>query len=453
MKKTEQKAIRFISENKLLKKGEKVLIALSGGPDSVFLLHFLNKLKKKFEIEFGAVHINHLLRGKNSDRDELFCKTICAELKIPFYSIRKNVNAFAKKNKLSIEIAARKIRYNFFKDVCSKNNFDKILTAHNSDDNAETVLLNLVKGTGLKGIAGIPVIRENIIRPILCLTKIEILDYLESNQFEFRIDESNLKNDFERNFLRNKVIPLLKESINPSLSKNILTTSLNLQKVVTEIDESYDHVKSLIKFKASSFIKIPVDILTRDNVFLAYAIKQIFVENFSVKIGSSDIKKIFSIIHKQTGCSEELSGKLILKKERNEIVIEQKTAPEKEVKISIKINEEKNIGDKFLEIKKIHPQKIIMDKSKYKEFISAEKLKTNFIVRNWVEGDKFFPIGMKGTKKISDYLNDIKISSFEKKNQLILENDGKIVWVIGQRLDDRFKIKPETKKALQLCLR
>lgn len=453
MKKTEQKAIRFISENKLLKKGDKVLIALSGGPDSVFLLHFLNKYKKKFEIEFGAVHINHLLRGKNSDRDELFCKTICSELKIPFYSTRKNVNSFAKKNKLSIEIAARKIRYNFFKDVCSKNKFDKILTAHNSDDNAETVLLNLVKGSGLKGIAGIPVIRENIIRPILCLTKKEILDYLESNRFEFRIDESNLKNDFERNFLRNKVIPLLQESINPSLSKNVLTTSLNLQKVVNEIDKSYDHVKSLIKVKASSFIKIPVNILTRNNVFLAYAIKQIFVENFSVKIGSSDLKKIFSIVHKQTGCSEELSGKLILKKERNEIVIEQRTAPEKEVRISIKINEEKNIGDKFLEIKKIHPQKIIMDKSKYVEFISAEKLKTNFIVRNWVEGDKFFPIGMKGTKKISDYLNDIKISSFEKKNQLILENDGKIVWVIGQRLDDRFKIKPETKKALQLCLR
>jgi len=453
MKKTEQKVIRFISENQLLNKGDKVLIALSGGPDSVFLLHLLNKYKQKFKVEIGAVHINHLLRGKNSDRDELFCKTICKELQIPIYSVRKNVRAFAKKNKLSLELAARKIRYDFFNEVCTKNKYDKILTAHNSDDNAETVLLNLIKGAGLKGIAGIPVKRKNIVRPILCLTKKEILAYLESNQFEFRIDESNLENNFERNFLRNKVIPLLQENINPSLSKNVLTTSLNLQKVANQIDENYEQVKSVIKFKANNFIKVPVDIFKQDIILLTDSIKKIFEEIFSVKLESTDIKKIFSIVDKQSGSSEELSGKLILKKERNEIIIEQKSELDTKVNILISVNEKQKIGNRIISITKIQPEQIKLNKSKNIEFISAENIRSKFTIRSWVDGDKFYPIGMQGTKKISDYLNDIKISSFEKKNQLILENNGNIVWIIGQRLDDRFKIKPDTKKVLQLCLK
>ena len=160
MKATEQKVLRFIKENELLSSGEKILIALSGGPDSVFLLHFLNKFKKKFKIELGAAHINHRLRGKDSERDELFCKVICAELSIPFYLLRKDIKSYSKKNKFSLEVAGRKIRYEFFKKISKANKYNKIATAHNADDNAETVLLNLIKGTGIKGIAGIPVRRR-----------------------------------------------------------------------------------------------------------------------------------------------------------------------------------------------------------------------------------------------------------------------------------------------------
>ena len=174
MKDIEQKVIRFIKENEILFSGEKILVALSGGPDSVFLLHFLNKYRKKFKIEIAAAHINHLLRGKDSERDELFCKAICEELSISFYCVRKNIKSYSKKNKISLETAGRKIRYDFFEKVSKKNKYNKIVTAHNADDNAETVLLNLIKGTGIKGIAGIPVRRNNIVRPILALTKKEI---------------------------------------------------------------------------------------------------------------------------------------------------------------------------------------------------------------------------------------------------------------------------------------
>lgn len=454
MKATEQKVIRFIKENELLSSGEKILIALSGGPDSVFLLHFLNKFKKKFRIEIGAVHINHKLRGKDSERDELFCKAVCDELSIPIYTLRKDVKSYSKKNKISLESAGRKIRYDFFEKVAKDNMYPKIATAHNADDNAETVLLNLIKGTGLKGIAGIPVKRNNIIRPILSLTKKEILNYLDKNQFEYRIDESNLSNDFERNFLRNEIIPLIQKNINPSFSNSTLNTSLNLQQLNSGLTEIVGALKSAVKVRHNKIVSIPIEYIKKSKAFIiSYSLKEIIDENFSVKIESGDLKKIFLLTKKQSGKSEELSEKLIALKERNEITIQKKASVKNLKQKKISIGNEVEIDGKILSISRVKKDEVKISKTKKVEFISADGLNSFFIVRTWEQGDKFFPIGMQGTKKISDYLNDIKINSFEKKQQLVLENKGKIIWVIGKRLDDRFKITSDTKKVLKLCLK
>ena len=454
MKATEQKALRFIKENELLSSGEKILVALSGGPDSVFLLHFLNKYKKKFKVELGAAHINHLLRGKDSERDELFCKTLCDELSIPFYLLRKDIKSYSKKNKYSLEVAGRKIRYEFFNKISKKNKYDKIVTAHNADDNAETVLLNLIKGTGIKGIAGIPVKRNNIIRPILSLTKKEILDYLEENKFEYRIDESNLSNDFERNFLRNEVIPLIQKNINPSFFNSVLNTSLNLQSFNAGLAEIVSELKLNVKVKPNKSVSIPIEFINEGNDFISsYTIKEIVDENLTVKLESNDLKKIFILSKKQSGKSEELIENLVALKERDGITIQKKTSAKNPNGIKISIGNEVEIEGKILQIKGIKKDDVKIVKSKNIEFISADGLDNNFILRTWKEGDKFCPIGMHGTKKISDYLNDVKINSFEKKKQLILENDGNIVWVIGKRLDDRFKITSDTKKVLKICLK
>ncbi len=172
MNSTEQKVIRFIQSQSLIKTGDKILIALSGGPDSVFLLYFLKKFANKFGIELGAFHLNHSLR-KSADKEQKFCQKLSEELSINFYTSKADVKSYAKKNKISVEEAGRIIRYDVLNDCAEKNNYTKIATAHNADDNAETVLLNISKGTGIKGISGIPVVRENIIRPILCLRKSE----------------------------------------------------------------------------------------------------------------------------------------------------------------------------------------------------------------------------------------------------------------------------------------
>lgn len=454
MKATEQKALRFIKENELYSPGEKVLVALSGGPDSVFLLHFFNKFKNKFKIEIGAVHINHRLRGNDSERDELFCKAICDELSVPLYILRKDIKSYSKEKKISLEVAGRKIRYEFFEKISSENRYDKIVTAHNADDNAETVLLNLIKGTGIKGIAGIPVKRNNIVRPILSLTKKEILDYLNENQFEYRVDESNLSNDFERNFLRNEVIPLIQKNINPAFSNSALNTSLNLQRLNLGLAAIVSSLKSTVKVKFNRSVSIPIDFIKSENKFIiSYTIKELIDENFSVKLESNDLKKIFMLVKKQSGKSEELSENLIALKERNEIRIVKKSALKNSNKKKISTGSEIKIARKTFSIFEVTRSDVKIGKSKNIEYISADGLSSDFIVRTWTEGDKFFPIGMQGSKKISDYLNDIKVNSFEKKEQLVLENNGSIVWVIGKRLDDRFKLTSNTKKVLKLCLK
>ena len=176
MKKIEQKFIKYCDENELIVKGDKILVALSGGPDSVFLLSILFKYKNRFDIEIGAFHLNHNIRGRSADLDEEFCKSLCEVKEIKFFKKSRNVKIFAEENHYSLEEAGRKIRYEELNRTAKKNNYNKIATAHNSDDNAETVFLNLIKGAGLQGISGIPPKRENIIRPILSVSNEEIIN-------------------------------------------------------------------------------------------------------------------------------------------------------------------------------------------------------------------------------------------------------------------------------------
>ncbi len=453
MKATEQKVIRFIKENNLISEGDRVLIALSGGPDSVFLLHFFNKFKSKYKIVLGAVHINHLLRGNDSDRDEIFCKAICNELDIPIYTVKANVKLYAKRNKHSLEIAGRNIRYDFFEKILSTKKYSKIATAHNADDNAETVLLNLIKGTGINGIAGIPVKRDKIIRPILCLSKKEILEYLEDNKFEYRIDESNLSNEYERNFLRNNVIPLIQKNLNPSFTENILNSSLNFQRLNLFLEKMMVQLKSGIDIKKNKYLALPVkhfEIV--DEFLISQLLKTLIDKNFNLQSNSDDLKKIFLIKNKQAGKSEELSNNLLVLKERDKIIITKKKPGKKNADKSIQIGKSVKVNDKNLSINQVIKSKVKIGKNKNIEFISGDNINDVFTIRTWQNGDKFYPIGMKGTKKLSDYLNEIKIDSFQKKNQLVLINNGKIVWIIGHRLDDRFKITSQTKRILKLCL-
>lgn len=454
MEKIEQKALKFIAEKRLIDKGDKILVALSGGPDSVFLTHFLKKYAKKLQIEIGAVHINHMIRGKSALEDEAFCQELSLNLGFKLFSVRRKVREYSKKRKISVEEAGRIIRYAEFNNAIKKFGASKLATAHNCSDNAETVLLNLIKGTGLKGISGIPVRRDKIIRPILNLKKDEILEYLNKNRIEYRIDESNLKGNYERNFLRLNIIPLIKDKLNPDIESALFNSSENFRNALSfilknkdaESEETFDFINDELRFNIKKFGLI-------DEELKSHYLKNAIEYNFNIQVTFEDIKNLIQLSNKESGKKINLSNNLTAFNERESIRICRNKKKEKFEAISLHEGEEVKInGSKFsIELYDKIPGKFLGNR--LKEYISADKLTGNFILRRWKAGDKFVPFGFKGTKKISDFLNEHKVPTSKKEEQLVLTYRGKIVWVLGLRIDDSFRITNNTKKVFELCLK
>jgi tRNA(Ile)-lysidine synthase len=450
----EQKALKFIDENHLIEKGDKVLVALSGGADSVFLLSFLLKFKKRFKIEVAAFHLNHKLRGKTANEDEKFCAKFCSKNDVEYVSVAKDVKATAKKMKVSVEETGREIRYSEMNNAAKKMGCTQIATAHNSGDNVETVLLNFVKGAGIKGLSGIPIRRNNIIRPILCLSSEEIRNYLKTNKIPFGIDESNLDSDYERNFLRNEIIPKLKQRLNPRLEEKISNTS----KILSEINSFFDkHIQKISKEAIKTDgeeLRINLQkISTLDKSLLSILLKSLIENNFSIELSSDNIFALVDLIVLQTGSSVHLKENIISTRERNELVVRRSKASRIEKNnYKIKVGQKIKVYGKIISISEVKRKMFKFSPDKSVEYINGDGLRNNFEIRKWKDGDKFQPIGMNGTKKISDFLSDEKTSSIEKKEHLVLNNAGKIVWVIGLRIDDGFKVTAETKKILKLTV-
>ncbi|UCH66525.1 MAG: tRNA lysidine(34) synthetase TilS [Ignavibacterium sp.] len=454
LKTIEQNVIKFILDKHLIEQNDSVLIALSGGPDSIFLLNFLIQYKQRFNIKLAAFHLNHNLRGKESNGDAEFCKRVSASKNIPFYYSSKNIRLYAKRNKLSLEEAGRKVRYKELLRIASAKGFSKIVTAHNADDNTETVLLNLIKGAGLKGLSGIPVRRDKIIRPLLSLLKTEILSYNNQKKLVYRTDSSNVESNYQRNYLRNEVISLIKNKINPQVDSAILKTSEIVKNISSFLEDYIDnHISESTSFKNG---KLLIDLTKKNNIdprlygdFFRAAVKKYFNEDIE-NVNVADLEKLKS---KQPGRRIEISNKLIAVKERDSIII-YKSGTKKNVSGStfLKIGEKKKIGDKSISLTYTNRTKISLTKSGKKEYIDADKIKGRFLIRKWKNGDRFYPLGMKNSKKVSDFLNEQKIESHKKSEQLVITISGNIVWLVGIRIDDRYKISPKTNKYLELRL-
>lgn len=453
MKRTEQKIINFIEQNGLINAGDKILVALSGGPDSVFALNFLFKYRRKFKVGLFAVHFNHQLRGKESDEDEIFCEKICEELSVPFYSSSLDVKSFAKEHKLSIEEAARNLRYKNLDELARDFDCTKIVTAHNQNDNTETVLLNILSGTGVSGFSGIPIKRGNIIRPLLAVTKEEILEYLKKNRIPFRIDSSNLSDDFKRNYLRNQIIPKLKEQINPALDSAVFRSSKSIESFLAHVRKKAASLEK--KFVVDQKNKVLISLKLFDEPgenITGEVLKKILRTNFNHEFDYKDFVKILSLKEKQKGKSVELSKNIAAQRETDTIVIGKKENSGKNSSKKIEAGRTVTVSGKKINIEKIKSVDINLKHPANIEYIDASELADVFILRKWKNGDKFIPLGMKGTKKVSDFLTDQRIPSAEKKNQLVLLNRNKIVWVVGLRIDERFKITKGTKEAYKLWI-
>ncbi len=453
MKKTEQKVIEFISQHKLLEHGDKLLIAFSGGPDSVFALHFLSKYARKYKIEISAIHFNHGLRGKEANRDELFSKQFCEKYNFTI-SVRKlDVKNYSKQNKVSIEEAARNLRYESLTSVAKGLKCNKIVTAHNQSDNTETVLLNILSGTGISGFSGIPVTRGNIIRPFLSLTKKEIVEYLDKNNIQYITDSSNLKSDYKRNYLRNKIVPLLKQKINPSLDEGVFRSSKILESALPLLEKHQrNKLRMFVEFDKNRILIKITFFQSGDEAIQGELLKNLIRKNFSVEFKYSDFSKLTKLSKLQKGRSVQLSSNLIAVRESDSILIHFKES-DSENKSYIKVGEIVKINNKSIAIEKSDREAIKFNSKGNIEFLDAGKLKGIFILRRWKNGDKFIPLGMSNYKKVSDFLTDLKLPSSDKKNQLVLINRNNIVWIVGLRIDNRYRIKSNTNQILKVWVK
>jgi tRNA(Ile)-lysidine synthase len=448
LKKIEQKFIRFISQNKLISENDKILVAFSGGADSAFVLSLLKKYENKFKITVAAAHVNHGLRGAEAERDEKHCAEFAARLGAEFFVEKVNVKRFAKKEKFSTEEAARILRYNALEKIAKKIGANKIATAHNLNDNAETVLLNLLKGGGTRAVAGIPIKRDEIIRPALAISREEIEYWLEKNDVPFVEDSTNFENDYLRNRLRNLIFPTIRNEINPKAEEAIFNFSqiLRAQNEIVELltesraREIFSFGKDTLALDFSALTEI--DKLNFGNL-LRYALRR----KFSYDADFTDVEKIRALAENQKGKRVALKDELQAVREASQIIFRRKNAA-REVYAEFTPNFEFETPQAVISVLKTKRKK----RKKGCEIISADELDGKFVLRNWRAGDRFKPLGMKRTKKISDFLTDEKIATEKRKSVLVLENKGKIIWVVGMRISDDVKITENTKTRLELCV-
>lgn len=444
-----EKFITFINKNKFFENNDKVLVALSGGSDSMFLLSILSEFRTRWNLNIVAAHINHSLRN-TAERDENFCKEVCVRMSIPLISEIVDVVSFKNENKLSLEEAARILRYNKLESIKSKHNCTKIATAHNLNDNTETVLLNLLKGTGIEGISGIPLKRNDIIRPILCFSKKEIMFYLDSLKIDYVTDETNFDDSYDRNFLRNVILPKLRTSINPMLDSNIFKFSQTIREFSDSFNNLTEDRHSNVSF-FNNVLYINCSVLNLTD----FEVKNIIIKSLqsylNLQLSYKNIENLVLLFSKKTGSKICLSDNFIATKDRDNIVIS-KVSYDESTEFMFSILPLSETIKYTIRCDVFDNNNEILNSNKFCEFFDYDKfLKQEIFVRNWKFGDKFKPLGLQNFKNVSDFLQERKISTINKKNTLVLCNDETIFWVLGHRIDDRFKITNNTKRILKIC--
>ncbi|MEQ3664708.1 MULTISPECIES: tRNA lysidine(34) synthetase TilS [unclassified Olleya] len=421
----------------------KLLLAISGGLDSVILTH----LCKKSGLDITLAHCNFNLRGIESDGDEKFVTDLADSLELEVFTESFDTKAYAESNKESIQMAARTLRYDWFQDLAENLDFDYILTAHHADDNLETFLINLTRGTGLEGLKGIPEINENIVRPLLPFSRETIEDFALSNQILWREDSSNASTKYLRNKLRHDVIPVLKE-LNNNVLTNFKNTLNNLNDTADIVEESVQAVliraiididDAQISYKISEFIKVNNPKAYLYEVFKDYGFTQ-WTDIVNLLTAQSG-RQVFSATHQLLKNRETL----ILSELKNEDSLHQNEA-------SVIINNFENEVNVLSGALTFETVANIEKSDSATIYIDKETLKLPLTVRHWQEGDYFYPLGMQGKKKLSKYFKDQKLSLIDKEKVLLLCSQDKIVWVINHRADDRFKVTNQTKSILKIKL-
>jgi len=431
--------LKHLSEKKLCTDKDKILLAVSGGLDSMVMLHLFQACK----FNIAVAHANFQLRGSESDGDEEFVLGYCSQYSIQCFSKRFDTSGHAAKYSLSTQMAARQLRYEWLEEPVRLNNFDFVATGHHLNDSIETSLLSLVRGSSVEGLDGIPAKNRKIIRPLLFATRDQIAAYARENKIAWREDSSNATDEYQRNFIRHKIVPLLKE-LNPSL-ENSFQDSIEKIAGANELTAlGIERWKE--KFEQQNSDQI---LLSKDG-FYDFQHPAGLLWNLIKQFGFNldQCTQVTRALYAQSG-KHFSSHNYELTIDREHLIISRRESIEDEVRIN-KAEYEVRRGNSILRIEEI--KKTEISKDPFVANLDASKIKFPLVWRKWKAGDSFHPLGMNHRKKLSDFFIDQKISLADKEKASVLESDGEIVWVIGHRVDDRFKISNASASMLTITL-
>lgn len=408
-----------------------LLLAVSGGIDSVVLVHLCHQLK----LNVAIAHCNFHLRKQDSIDDQAFVEQLGNQLSIPVYVAEFQTEQYANENKISIQIAARKLRYDWFKSLITEGNYRYLLTAHHLDDSMETFLINLSRGTGIEGLLGIPAKNDYIRRPLLPFTREQIAVYAEENNIIWREDYTNAQTKYLRNKIRKNILPLLKETNDHFTNSFQKTVDYLQQTFVLSEDASKLYFEKIVK-KEGNHLIIDILVLKELSSPIAYLYRWLQPYGFTAwsdiedLLGANSGKIVYSATH-------------LLLKNRDELIL-QSLADKEENKEQIYFLEPKQTLTKPVKISITPYEEIKLEADNSTIYVDGDSLKFPLSIRKYRSGDKFIPFGMKGNKKVSKFFKDEKFSLIEKENTWLLCSEDKIVWIIGSRMDERFKIKNTT---------
>lgn len=422
---------RFIEEKDLFNLQDKVLVALSGGADSVALLRILLSLGYTCE----CAHCNFHLRGLESDRDESFVRQLCEEHSIPLHVTHFDTSAYAKEHHLSIEMAARELRYEWFEQIRKKIGASVIAVAHHRDDSVETFLLNLMRGAGINGLKGIPVKNGYITRPLLSVSREGILDYLQAINQGYVTDSTNLEDEYMRNKIRLNILPLMKE-VNPSVMETIQETTFRLSEVANIYQQDrMEAIAHKVTFLSPELFRISLTDILEDVAPISLLHEVLSPKGFN----ASQIRDIYRSLSSSQSGKRFFTNEWEVLRDREYLWIQKKGSSQL-------------IPELIIEEIERTPS-FVIPRDKHIACLDADQLIHPLTIRKWGKGDKFVPLGMNGKKKVSDYLTDKKFSLFQKENQYVVCSGEDIVWLVNERTDHRYRITDSTQRVLLIKIK
>ncbi len=450
-----RRTLKLIRERGITGGDDRILVACSGGVDSATLLFVLNEARKEVHFGLGAAHVNHLLRGSESERDEAFVRDTAAGYGIPFFLERANVREYAASHGLSLQHAGRDIRYRFLDDIADREGFTRIATAHNLDDQIETFVLRLVKGSGLRGLASIPPARDRIIRPFLEVYRSEIASFAAQHAIAFVEDSSNEKIVYERNYIRHRIVPLCDE-LNPAFRGKIASLLADIQAVNATLDRQKDAFMKRVRGGRKE-LTVPLGYFTKLDHELRYRVTaDIFARLTPSFVPLREhihlIEKIVS--SKRPNLHLDLPSGLKVNKVYDRLIFTTQPVPENmreamelhmgtnripRLDVEIRLSTLKNIPAAF-------------PKSSFTAYLDADKC-GDLAVRTFSPGDRFQPLGLARAVKVKDFFISRKIPLKERRQVPMILSGSDIIWIVGHRIDDRYKLTEDTRRVLKVTVK